>query len=273
MKHSDGMRLYGAERIVKIAVRDIRTDGRRQQGDPERQDIRGLTASVARYGVLQPLSVRRAGGRYELISGRRRLLAAQAAGLEEVPCVVLDVAAPETEIIALTENLQRKELDFVEEAAALRRLVELHGLSRREAARLTGLSVAALNNKLRLLRMPRELLRAVHLSGLTERHARALLRLKTDGEMAAALEHILKNGLTVAQSEEYIDALLTKGAETKAPCKEARPERRLLLGDVRLFLNTVARGAELMRAAGVDAELGRTDTEDEIRLEIRIPRK
>ena len=110
-------------------------------------------------------------------------------------------------------------------------------------------------------------------AGLTERHARALLRLKSDGDMAAALGHIVRNGLTVAQSEEYIELLLSGGGEVPEQADASQPVRRYLIGDTRLFLNTVTRAASLMRASGVDLKLGRDDTEDEIRLEIRIPRR
>ncbi len=265
MRRSNGMGLYEAGRIVSIQLKDILPNPAQPRKQFDEHDMRELTYSIARYGVLQPLSVRRRGRSYELVAGERRLRAARAAGLEEVPCVVLDVDAPESEIIALMENIQRRSLDFVEEAEGLSRLVELHGFSRKEAAARVGMSLPALANKLRLLRMPRELLYAVRQSGLSERHARALLRLGSDEAMAAALEHILRGGLTVAQTEEYIDGLVS-GA------KEEKPKPVFLIKDVRFFLNTVTRGAELMRAAGVDAQLDREETDEEIVLNIHIPK-
>jgi len=268
MRRSNGMSLYETGRIVTIPIQDIRPNPAQPRKLFDERGMRDLTTSIACYGVLQPLSVRKRAGRYELVAGERRLRAARAAGLEEVPCVVLDVDVPESEVLALMENIQRRSLDFVEEAEALSRLVELHGFSRKEAARRVGISQPALSNKLRLLRMPRELLYAVRESGLSERHARALLRLSSDREMAAVLEYVLKNSLTVAQTEEYIDSLLDK--KEKPGCGQTQ---KILIKDVRFFLNTVTRGAETMRASGIDAELLRSDTDEEIVLNIRIPKR
>ena len=232
--------------------------------DPEGLDE--LAASIREHGILQPLTVRGAEGGYELVAGERRLRAAMMAGLDTVPCLVLRVDGENSSLLALVENLQRRDLDFMEEAAALARLVRDYGLSQEEVARRIGKSQPAVANKLRLLRLsPRvvELLRDHHLS---ERHARALLRLEDKDAQLAALNYIIAHDLTVARAEAYIDSLLTE-----EPASPRRPT--YIIKDVRLFLNTVARGLDLIRSAGLDARCQRRDEEDAILLTIRLPKQ
>ena len=139
-----------------------------------------LAASIREHGVLQPLTVRKVDGSFELVSGERRLRAARMAGLSEVPCIVIDVDGVCSSLLALVENLQRRDLDFLEEAMALDRLIHTYDLSQEEAARRIGKSQSAVANKLRLLKLSPRLLDRLRQNGLTERHARALLRLETE---------------------------------------------------------------------------------------------
>ena len=227
-----------------------------------------LAASIRRYGILQPLTVRQTAGGWELVAGERRLRAARLAGLREVPCLLSQADPQESAALALVENLQRQDLHYLEEAAALRRLVEDYGLTQEEAARRLGKSPSAVANKLRLLRLSPECAALLVEYGLSERHARALLRLEEEGERTAALRYIIDHGLNVAQSETYIDQRL-------AHLQTAPPQRRatFILKDVRLFLNSVERGLGVMRRAGVDAGWDRRDTDSEILLTIRIPKQ
>ena len=130
--------------------------------------------------MLNPLTVRLRDGRYELVAGERRLRAARLAGLCDVPCILLDVSLEDASLIALVENLQRRDLDFIEEANGLSQLIKLFGMSQEEAARRIGKSQSAVANKLRLLKLPDDVLRSLRDNGLTERHGRALLRLQDE---------------------------------------------------------------------------------------------
>ncbi|MDR0446591.1 MAG: ParB/RepB/Spo0J family partition protein [Oscillospiraceae bacterium] len=288
--------LYEAGRVVYIPAGKISVGqcGSRRAGEPGA--LRELSASIAKYGILQPLTVRRLGGNegFELVTGERRLRAAKLAGLREVPCIVLDVGEEASAAIVLVENLQRRDLDFIEEARALDRLRELYGYSQEEIARLVGRSQPAVANKLRLLKLPTELLLAVRDSGLTERHARALLRLPTEREMATALGRMIADDMTVAEAEEYIDSALTRddsepeiktgtdaddSADT-APLNEptARPavtgaKPVIVVRDYRFFLNSVERGAETMRRNGVPVRLEQREDESELILTIVIGKK
>ena len=227
-----------------------------------------LSESIRSYGILHPLTVRRRGGRYELVAGERRLRAAKLAGLRELPCVLLDVNMEDAGLIALVENLQRRDLDFIEEANGIRQLIRMFGMSQEEAARRLGKSQSAVANKLRLLKLPEDVLETLRDRGLTERHGRALLRLPDEESQRAALGKIIEKDMTVAAAESYVDELLAAGAQPPAAAK-----RTFVMKDVRLFLNSVSRSFELMRQGGVEADMQRRETDDALILTISIPKR
>ncbi len=240
----------------------------------EPAELEELSASIKNYGILNPLTVRLRAGKYELVAGERRLRAARMAGLREVPCILLDVNMEDAGLIALIENLQRKDLDFIEEAQGLSRLIRMFGMSQEEAARRIGKSQSAVANKLRLLKLPQDVLDALRDNGLTERHGRALLRLPEDEQRREALQYIVDNGLTVAATDAYIEALLS-APEEAAPAAEEKvrpPKRTFVLKDVRVFLNTLSRSLDLMKQGGIDAGFRREETEDSLILTISIPK-
>lgn len=235
----------------------------------DEEGLEELSRSIKSYGILNPLTVRCRGGKYELVAGERRLRAAKLAGLQEVPCILLDVNMEDAGLIALIENLQRRDLDFIEEALGLSRLIRMFGLSQEEAARRIGKSQSAVANKLRLLKLPEDVLEKLRAYGLSERHGRALLRLSDPNAQRMALEYIAANSLTVAAAEEYIEALLNAPEET-GPKPE--PRRTLVLKDVRIFLNSLNRSLELMKQGGIDAGVKREETDESLILTISIPK-
>lgn len=232
--------------------------------------LKELSESIRTYGILNPLTVRLRQGRYELVAGERRLRAAKLAGLRELPCILLEINMEDAGLIALVENLQRKDLDFVEEAEGLSRLIRMFGLSQEEAARRIGKSQSAVANKLRLLRLGDEMLQTLRENELSERHGRALLRLPAELRQQA-LEHIIEKGLTVAATDEYIELLLT---QPQAPSEEEKPQakRSFILKDVRVFLNTLSRSIDLMKQGGIAAGMQRQETEDALIVTISIPK-
>ena len=222
-------------------------------------------AELAASGILQPLTVRRAGDGYELVAGERRLRAARIAGLREVPCLVAQVGEEDSALLALMENLQRRDLDCWEEAAAIARLISRYGLSQEEAARRLGRAQPTVANKLRLLRLPEDVRNLLRENGLTERHARALLRLADEEDRLHALQTIIRRGYNVAQSEALIEEMLKR--------KQTSPRLpTYVVKDVRIFLNTIRHSLGLMQRAGVEADMQREDTEENILLTIRIPK-
>ena len=262
--------LFESNKVVFLPVGQIIPNPGQPRTRFSSEGLEELSASIREVGVLQPLSVRRTGEGYELVSGERRLRAAKLAGLKEVPCILLSVDEESSSLLALVENLQRRDLDFVEEAAALSRLIRTFGLSQEEAARKIGKSQSAVANKLRLLKLPPEVLTLLRERGCTERHARALLRLENPAQQRQAAERIVEEGLTVARTEAYVEEPLSPAPKPAARRRGKKPT--FILKDVRLFLNTVTRGLSMIQAAGVRADCQRQDTDDAIRLTITIPK-
>ena len=252
-------------RVVFLPACSIRPNPAQPRKVFKPEALDELSDSIRQHGILQPLSVRRGAEGLELVSGERRLRAARLAGLSQVPCMVVDVDQESSSLLALVENLQRRDLDFWEEALALDQLIHTYSLSQEEAARRIGKSQSAVANKLRLLKLSPAALQRLRDAGLSERHARALLRLDGEEAQLSALDHIIAQGLNVAQTDAYIDALLSPKAKPKKPT--------YLIKDVRLFLNTVTKGLALMQGAGIQAQCGRQETEDAILLTIRIPKQ
>lgn len=257
-----------SSRVRYIPINAVRPNPQQPRRSFDETALQELADSIIAYGILQPLTVRDRGGVYELVAGERRLRAARIAGLREVPCLIAEVGEEDAALLALIENLQRRDLDYMEEAAAIARLIRRYGLSQQQAAEKLGKSQPTIANKLRLLRLSAPVIDCLRQYGLTERHARTLLRLTDPEQQLAAARHIGKRGLNVAQTEQYIDRLT---AENRTEPPRRRPT--YIIKDVRLFLNSVERGVRLMQSAGVGAEVGRRDTEEEILLTIHIPKR
>ncbi|QUO35011.1 ParB/RepB/Spo0J family partition protein [Clostridiaceae bacterium Marseille-Q4149] len=255
-------------RVQYIPLGRIRPNPQQPRRSFDEEGLAELAASIRSCGILQPLTVRRAGEGYELVAGERRLRAARIAGLREVPCLVAQVGEEDSALLALMENLQRRDLDCWEEAQAIARLISRYGLSQEEAARRLGRAQPTVANKLRLLRLPEDVRALLRENGLTERHARALLRLQDPEVQRRAAGDMVRRGMNVAQAEAYVEKLL-QSAQVTPP----RGRSTYIIKDVRLFLNSVDRGLHLMRQAGVDAGWDRQDTDREILLTIRIPKR
>jgi ParB family chromosome partitioning protein len=254
------------QRVLYLPIGSIAPNPHQPRRAFPAAELDELSHSIAKVGILQPLTVRRMGdGSWELVTGERRLRAAALAGLKNVPCLVADVDDEMSSLLALVENVQRQDLDFWEEALAISKLIASCKLSQEEAARQIGKSQSSVANKLRLLRLPVEVLQTLRDAGYTERHARALLRLEDPAHQRQVAELIVQRELTVAQTEACVEGLLSPVAPRKV-----RPT--YVLKDVRLFLNTVNRAVSIMNAAGVKAQCGREETEAEILLTIHIPK-
>lgn len=260
--------------IVYLPVGEIIPNPSQPRRVFQEERLRELAESISQVGVLNPLTVRPRGGRYELVAGERRLRASKLAGLREVPCILLDVDMQESSLLALIENLQRQDLNFVEEAEGIARLIRTYALSQGEAANRLGKSQSAVANKLRLLKLPSDVLQGLLEAGLTERHGRALLRLPTAEAQRAVLQAAAENSLTVAATEAYVEQILT-GGPPAAPPSAAAPRGRTMfvLKDVRLFLNTLTRSLDVMRQGGIEAGMKRQETDAELILTIHIPKK
>lgn len=247
-------------RVIFLPPRAIRPNPEQPRKVFSPESLAELTDSIRQHGILQPLSVRRVGTGYELIAGERRLRAARDAGLPEVPCIILQMDSRESGVAAMVENLQRQDLDFLEEAAGIARLMELGDLSQEQAARMLGKSQSAVANKLRLLRHSPAVLDALRSGGLTERHARALLKLPDEEAKLRAIGEIVRQSMSVARTEKYIDSLLH--APRKQPCG----------ANVGAFLNSLTASLAKIQSSGIRAVSERRETESQIVLTITIPK-
>ena len=247
-------------RVVFLPPRAIRPNPAQPRKVFREEALVELADSIRQHGILQPLSVRRVGNTYELIAGERRLRAAQLAGLNDIPCIIMNMSDKESGMAAMVENLQRQDLDFIEEARGISLLMESWSMSQEQAARLLGKSQSAVANKLRILRHSPKVLTALREGCLTERHARALLKLEDELDKLAAIQVIIKEGMSVARTERYIDQLLLRQSDEP---------RSVNLG---LFLNNLNQSLARIQRSGIGAISERRETEDEIVLTITIPK-
>lgn len=227
-------------------------------------ELEGLAISVRTNGMLQPINVRKlSDGKYELISGERRLRAARMVGMNKIPCVVMDVSDEQSALFAIIENVQRQNLDFFEEAVAIERLMTEHGLSQEEISRKLGKAQSTLSNKLRLLRLPEDLRDKITYAGLTERHARALLTLPDNSTRARVLDIITQRHLNVSESERLINDIKHRKKSKNKPQMRAYK-------DMRIFLNTLNHAVDVIRKAGIEADTAKSETDEYFEYVIRI---
>ena len=248
-------------RVVFLPPKGIRANPSQPRQVFDQDGLSELADSIRQHGILQPLSVRRVGTGYELVAGERRLRAALLAGLTEVPCIVMQMDDRESGLAALVENLQRQDLDFIEEARGISRLMELTDMNQEQTARLLGKSQSAIANKLRLLRHSEPVLEALRRERLTERHGRALLKLPQEQDKLDAIAQISRQGLSVAQTEKYIQSLLRH--KPQAPART----------NVGAFLNSLTLSLSRMQSCGIPAVSERRETDSQIVLTIPIPKE
>ena len=247
-------------RVVFLPARAIKPNPSQPRKIFREEALQELAESIRQHGILQPLSVRRVGISYELIAGERRLRAAQLAGLSEIPCIVMNMDDKESGMTALVENLQRQDLDFIEEARGISFLMEQWSMSQEQVAKIIGKSQSAVANKLRILRHSVQVLEMLRRENLTERHARALLKLPTEQEKLAVISAIVRMGMGVARTERYIEELLA-GKEKKQP-----------KANVGAFLNSLNQSLAKIQLSGIPAVSERRETDSQIVLTITIPK-
>ena len=255
-------------KIFDIPVTEIRPNPSQPRKHFDTKELTSLAKSISQDGIVQPLSVRRTEKGYELISGERRLRAAKLAGIRSVPCIIVNVNEKRSDIISLVENIQRANLNFFEEANAISALMEKYRMTQEEIAVRLGFAQSTVANKLRLLKLTPSEQNLIVNNGLTERHARAVLKIQDETERRNLLEKIVENNWTVSETDKYI-----KRMEKEKIRKEDYKKRAVMLKDIRLFFNTVNKAVDVMKLAGVNADTKRIDHDDYIEYIIKIPNK
>ncbi len=233
--------------------------------------IEELANSIREYGIIQPITVRRISkDLYELVTGERRLRAAKSLRRPTIPAMILTITDNDSAVIALIENLQRKELGFFEEAEGYYHLIHDHGMTQEEVAEKTGKKQSTVSNKLRILKLSPYLKKIVSDNKLTERHARALLRLEDEELQWKALMQIVEKNMNVRQTDSYIDSLLAEEEKPEEAVPAPPPVVKRKKSDYRIFLNTIEKALEMVREAGVKPKTRKTEYEDYYEYTIRI---
>ena len=248
------------QQILDLSIDLIHPNPYQPRKHFSQEELESLAHSIAQVGILQPLVVRRTSEGWELIAGERRLRAAIQAGLTEVPCLVMQMTDEEAATAALVENLQRQDLDFVEQAQGIDSLVRQWNLSQEQVAKRLGMSQSGIANKLRLLRHSPQVLEALRAAELTERHARALLKLPTEAQKMQAIRVIYSSKMSVAKTEQYISTLLRER------------EAELPKASVGAFLSYLTQSLARIQSAGISAVSERRETDSQIVLTITIPK-
>ena len=264
----------------KKVVRDIAVDdiiighGRfRTQFDTE--SMHALADSIRQHGIIEPLIVRFENGLYYLIAGERRLRAAELVGLKSVPCISVAATQIESAVITIIENLHREDLNMFEEAAAIRSLIELGSMTQEMCAKRLSVSQSYIANKLRLLRLSEDEKEAIVRCQLTERHARALLRINSENERREILSIIIERQMNVASAEEYIESILcaeSRAAEIKAKPDRSEQRHKLIIKDLRLFYNSIDHAVDVIKKCGIPVESTRKETDSGTLISILLPK-
>lgn len=252
-------------KVVEIDLDRIRPNPSQPRRTFHEEELLGLSQSIRENGLLQPLLVRKTGDGFELIAGERRLRACRIAGLKTAACLISDCSPDQSAVMAMTENIQRSNLELFEEAEGIRRLIERWHVTQEEAASRLGKSQSAVANKLRLLRFSESERERIVSSGLSERHARALLRLEDQRLREKALSFVIEKKLNVRQTEEYVEKLLSGD-------KNTNQKKTPVIKDVRIFLNTISHAIATMKQSGISAQTLQSETEEYIECVVRIPK-
>jgi len=262
--------LKGNKAIINIPINDIAPSPYQPRKEFNGSSLEDLAASIREYGILQPINVRKIGDEgFELVSGERRVRASKLAGESHIPAVVIEVAEKDSAVIALIENLQREDLNFIEEAEGYFSLISDHGMTQEELAKKVGKKQSTIANKLRLLKLDDNIKKTILENGLTERHARALLKLPDRIQQEKALVNIIKKSMNVKKCEDLIEKMLDEAAAAMEEPKKNRIKGKI---NYNIYLNTIKNACKEIFKAGCRIEYAQIDKGNFIEVNIRIPK-
>lgn len=260
---------YTPDEVIQLEIENIQPNRFQPRTIFKEEKIKELAQTIKTHGMIQPIVVRKIDeGKFEIIAGERRWRAVQFLGWDKISSIIRDMTDSETASIALIENLQREELTVIEEAHAYAKLLELHSLTQEALAQRLGKNQSTIANKLRLLKLPDEVQSALLNKIITERHARALIKLKDKEKQLMVLQAIIDNDLNVKQTEERI----AKINDPKEP-KRKRPQLKGVNKDIRIAMNTIRQSLSMVSDTGVDVESDEKEHDDYYQITIKIPKK
>lgn len=259
-------------RIIAVPIDKVRPNPYQPRKYFDDTALQELSESIKQYGILQPISVRQIGkSGYELVAGERRLRASKIAGLKEIPAVVVNINDESSAVLALIENLQREDLNFLEEAEGYQNLLLDYHMTQEELAKKVGKTQSTIANKIRLLRLSFAVKKIIQEKNLSERHARALLKLPEEELQLKILEQVCEQDLNVKATEALIDRTLQQLLEQQEQKKEQRVKRAMR--DIRLFMNTIDQAVSIMNQSGIPANYSTHEAEEYYEVRIKIPYK
>ena len=252
-------------KFTEVPIEQISTNPHQPRKTFHYDSLIELRDSIMQYGLIQPITVRRGTySKYELIAGERRFRACKLAGMKTIPAIIITVDNYKSASLALIENLQRENLNFFEEAEGYSNLISDFNITQEELASKIGKTQATIANKIRILKLSPAIKKIIKANHLTERHARALLRLPDDQAQLKALKYIAEKHLNVTQTDSYIDFLL-KPKNPNAPKKPLR-----VFKDIRVFTNTIKQAIDMMNQSGIKAYTEKDENDDYIEYRVRI---
>lgn len=242
-----------SNRIYQIPVNLIKPNPSQPRKVFDEKMLGELAESIKQYGIMQPISIRKImTNYYEIVAGERRLRAAKLLEMETIPALIVNVTEKDSAVLALVENLQRENLNYMEEAKGYQHLIRDFDLKQQELASQLGKGQSTIANKLRLLQLPNEVQKILFESSLSERHARALLKLPSEELQLQVVRMMIDQNLNVSESEKLIQKLLTKNK--KKSKKEDKAIIKGYLKDIRLFTNTIKQAVDMVQSTGVDVD-------------------
>lgn len=267
------MHTFADKKLLMLKPDDIIPCDNQPRKNFDTYELQSLADSIAANGIIQPLTVRKGdNGKFLLIAGERRLRAAKIAGLRRVPCILHRTSDLVASLYAITENTQRSDLNCFEEALAIQTLINDFRLTQSEVAVQLGMANSTVSNKLRLLKLSSNIQARLISANLTERHARALLRLPSE-KRESTLDKIIAEGLNLSQSEKLIDDILNppkEPAQNNTPIEPLKPIRKAAIGDIKLFSNSLSKLICTMQNAGISANSRKHETDSYVEYKIRI---
>lgn len=258
----------GKEKVIQVRIDQLQPNPYQPRKNFPEDKIGELMQSIKTYGLLHPIIVRRQGRAYRIVAGERRVLACRRLGWKSIPAIVKDLSDSAVAAMALIENLQREDLNYLDEAAGYAKLIETFNLTQEVLAQRLGKSQSTIANKMRLLRLPEEVKELLIKEQLTERHARALLKLSSVEQQKKMVAEIIQRKLTVSDTEKRIEQML---AREKA--EKPRRRRRGVVGDMRIFLNTLRQAIKVIEEAGLHPEVEEKVEPHYIEVRVRIFRE
>lgn len=257
--------------LIQVAVKEVSTNPYQPRQEFDEMELRELAGSIHEVGLIQPIVVRRIGTGYQLVAGERRLRACKLLGLAEIPALLMELDDEQVAALSLIENLQRRDLNYFEEALAYARLIGDFGLTQEEVAHKVGKSQSAVANKLRLLKLGPNIRSLISTDAIGERHARALLKLDSEDEQMTVLRMIYENELNVRETEEAVERI-RQNISREIKKDEIKKKVSGVIKDTRIFLNTIREMIILAKSKGVDMQITEKEDDQAVELVIRIPK-